>query len=152
MKNVLVALLAGIFVIAMTGCGGQAQDTPAPEEEADETTMSEPGGTPEEPPVAVETPTTPGEPATETAEAEAAEGSASLAGTKWKVKEYELDFKDAEKVLIKGGQVATLMPDGIEVPYKVEGDKLTVDVFGDKYEGTWDGEKLIVMDEEAVLQ
>ena len=82
----------------------------------------------------------------------AAAGATGLAGTKWQLGEYVVDFKDDGKVLVKGGQIATLMPDGAEGEYKVEDGKFSVSVLGQSFNGTWDGSKLVVDGNEAVPQ
>ena len=110
-----------------------------------------PAGTVETPPAA------PADPAVEapggTAAADpAAAGATGLAGTKWQLGEYVVDFKDDGKVLVKGGQIATLMPDGAEGEYKVEDGKFSVSVLGQSFNGTWDGSKLVVDGNEAVPQ
>ncbi len=82
----------------------------------------------------------------------AKDAAPGLAGTKWQLGEYVVDFKDDGKVLVKGGQIATLMPDGAEGEYKVEDGKFSVSVLGQSFNGTWDGSKLVVDGNEAVPQ
>ncbi len=151
MKKLLATLLVGVFVVMMAGCSGGAKDAAPAGGETEETLAPPPAGTVETPPAA------PVEPAVEapgdTAAADpAAAGAAGLSGTKWQLGEYVVDFKDDGKVLVKGGQIATLMPDGAEGEYKVEDGKFSVSVLGQSFNGTWDGSKLVVDGNEAVPQ
>lgn len=127
MKKLLATLLVGVFVVVMAGFSGGAKDA-APADPA----VEAPGGTAAADP--------------------AAAGATGLAGTKWQLGEYVVDFKDDGKVLVKGGQIATLMPDGAEGEYKVEDGKFSVSVLGQSFNGTWDGSKLVVDGNEAVPQ
>lgn len=131
MKKVFVTVLAGIFIVAMAGCGG-----------------------PKQPPAAPPAAEAPAEPAGESAEAEpaAAEGGTGLAGTTWKMDDYVVEFQDESQVLVKGGQIAQLMPDGASGEYKVEDGKFSISILGMTKSGTWDGEKLVVDGTEAVPQ
>ena len=151
MKKVLAALMAGIFVVAMAGCGGPAQDEPAPAGNGDTEPATTPEAQPEEPAAPAEAPAeTPDESAE--AQPEAAEGGTGLTGTKWQMGDYVIEFQDESNVLVKGGQIATLMPDGAMGEYKVEDGKFSVNILGMTRSGTWDGEKLIVDGTEAVPQ
>ena len=75
-----------------------------------------------------------------------------MVGTKWQLGDFTVEFQDESKVLIKGGQIATLMPDGATGEYKVEDGKFSVSVLGMTKSGTWDGKKLVVDDTEAIPQ
>ncbi|MBI3117822.1 MAG: hypothetical protein HYZ00_03995 [Candidatus Hydrogenedentes bacterium] len=69
---------------------------------------------------------------------------AKLIGTSWQVGDVEAAFQDGDTVMLKGGQIAGIMPDGLEAQYKYEGGKITLSALGQERTGTWDGEKLVV--------
>ena len=151
MEELLATKRVGVIVVVMAGCSGCAKDAAPAGGGTAETVAPPPAGTGETPPAA------PADPAVEapggTAAADpAAAGATGLAGTKWQLGEYVVDFKDDGKVLVKGGQIATLMPDGAEGEYKVEDGKFSVSVLGQSFNGTWDGSKLVVDGNEAVPQ
>jgi len=85
-------------------------------------------------------------PATETP---AAPASGGLVGTKWDYKGIALEFKEGNKVFLKGGPVESLAPDGTEADYTLTDNAIEVNVFGQVYSGTWDGTKLIIDGTEA---
>jgi hypothetical protein len=150
MKKVLVTVLAGIFIVTMAGCGGPKEEAapagPGTEEQA--------APAPSQPPAAPPAEEAPAAPAEESAEAAPAaeEGGTGLVGTKWKLDEYVIEFQDDTQVLVKGGQIATLMPDGATGEYKIEDGKFSVSILGMTKSGTWDGDKLVVDGVEAIAQ
>lgn len=151
MKKVLATLLVGVFVVAMAGCSGGAKDDAAPG--TDEGTSAAPAPAPGASPEAAAPPEAPAAAPGETAAVEpAAEGSGSLVGTTWQIGDFTVEFKDDSQVLVKGGQIATLMPDGAMGEYKVEDGKFSVSILGMTKSGTWDGQKLIIDDAEAIPQ
>jgi len=151
MKKLLATLLVGVFVVVMAGCSGGAKDAAPAGGGTEETVAPPPAGTVETPPAAAADPAVEAPGGTAAADPAAA-GATGLAGTKWQLGEYVVDFKDDGKVLVKGGQIATLMPDGAEGEYKVEDGKFSVSVLGQSFNGTWDGSKLVVDGNEAVPQ
>lgn len=151
MKKLLATLLVGVFVVVMAGCSGGAKDAAPAGGGTEETVAPPPAGTVETPPAALADPAVEAPGGTAAADPAAA-GATGLAGTKWQLGEYVVDFKDDGKVLVKGGQIATLMPDGAEGEYKVEDGKFSVSVLGQSFNGTWDGSKLVVDGNEAVPQ
>ena len=151
MKKLLATLLVGVFVVVMAGCSGGAKDAAPAGGGTEETVAPPPAGTVETPPAATADPAVEAPGGTAAADPAAA-GATGLAGTKWQLGEYVVDFKDDGKVLVKGGQIATLMPDGAEGEYKVEDGKFSVSVLGQSFNGTWDGSKLVVDGNEAVPQ
>ncbi len=155
MKRLLTLLLVGVFMVGMAGCSGDTKDAAPAGSDAGESVAPASEGASAE--VSDDLSEAPGEEAGETpgetAAAEpAAAGTTGLAGTKWQLGDYEIDFKDEGKVLVKGGQIATLVPDGAEGEYKVEDGKFSVSILGQSFNGTWDGSKLVVDGNEAVLQ
>ncbi len=149
MKKVLATLLAGLCVVVMAGCSGGAKEEAAPPARGTAEPPAAPA--PEETPAAGLS--APGEaPAAAPEAAPAAGGTGSLVGTKWQLGDFTVEFQDESNVLVKGGQIATLMPDGAKGEYKVEDGKFSVSILGMTKSGTWDGKKLVVDDTEAIPQ
>ena len=149
MKKVLATLLVGLFVVVMAGCSGGAKEEVAPPARGTAEPPAAPA--PEETPAAGLS--APGEaPAAAPEAAPAAGGTGSLVGTKWQLGDFTVEFQDESNVLVKGGQIATLMPDGAKGEYKVEDGKFSVSILGMTKSGTWDGKKLVVDDTEAIPQ
>jgi len=75
-----------------------------------------------------------------------------LIGTTWMVGDFQATFQDAKTVLVKGGDLAALYPNGYPATYTFENGTLEVTVMDQKTAATWDGEKLVVDGVEAVRQ
>ncbi|HOF40566.1 MAG TPA: hypothetical protein PLD73_10860 [Candidatus Hydrogenedentes bacterium] len=149
MKRLLALVLVGVFMVGMAGCSGGAKDAaPAGSGIGESVAPSSEGASTE---LSVEPEESAEETSNDTAAAESA-GGTELTGTKWQLGDYEINFKDDGKVLVKGGQISTLMPDGAEGEYKIEDGKFSVSILGQSFNGTWDGSKLVVDGNEAVLQ
>lgn len=127
MKRVMVMLMVGTFAFVLAGCGGGDTETAAPATSA---------------PAPAEPPATEPVVAPEPEPAPAAAGS--IAGTSWKIDEFEIAFKEDGAMVIKGGPLAAIMPNGAPGTYKIEGGQIEVSAVGQTKRGTWDGEKLIV--------
>ena len=176
MKQGLIGLLSLLMIAVLTGCGGSTSTEPEPQEEApaaapatDEgsgsSTPAEPAPAAEEaaPAEAVPAEAAPVEEAVEAvvetaAEAveemkeEATAAAGGLVGSKWEYDGIALEFKEGNKVFLKGGPLAALAPDGTEADYTLDGEKFSVSVLGQTYTGTYDGTKLIVDGKEATMQ
>lgn len=176
MKKGLIGLLSLLLVAVLTGCGGTATETESTTEETSEE-MAAPAseGSGSAKPMAEESSEAaePAEAAEEAVEAvvetaaeatddaetpaemkteEAAPTVDGLVGTKWTYDEINLEFREGNKVFLKGGPLAALAPDGTEADYTLDGEKFEVNVLGETYTGTFDGEKLTVDGKEAVMQ
>lgn len=69
----------------------------------------------------------------------------SLIYSKWKFEEFDVDFIASDKVLIKGGVVKKVSPEGIVAEYKVYDDGvIEIMVMGMIKTGMWDGKKLVI--------
>lgn len=168
MKKSMLGLLSLLLVGVLTGCGGEsgtapeAKDAPA-ETPAVEADVAEGSGTVAAPEAVAEEAV---EAVVETV-AEATEGDATpaeemkteeaapaggLVGTKWEYDGINLEFKEGNKVFLKGGPLAAFAPDGTEAEYTLEGEVFTVSVLGQEYSGTYDGTKLVVDGTEATMQ
>lgn len=121
------------------GCGGSADPAPAP---APKVVTPAPAAAPAPAAEAAET----GEAAE--AAAPAAEGAdelhAKLINTAWKVGDFEVNFLDTEKVLVKGGPLSAIAPNGLEAKYSYAEGLIEVTAMGQTKKGTWDGETLTV--------
>lgn len=173
MKKGLMGLLSLALLVTLAGCGGG--DTSGAPEGA-ESGMSEReaqdardaardeamGAQPAEGSGAVEAPAEPAmeeaaapvveeAPAVEAPAAEAPAGGDGLTGTKWTHNGISMEFKEGNKVQLSGGPLATVAPDGHEANYTLADGALSVEVFGQVYNGTWDGTKLVVDGVEAVM-
>lgn len=157
------ALITGAVVVAaLAGCGG-SKPAPAPAAEAEAAA----------PAVAVEAPVVveaapveamPAEaPAVETAPASeaAAEQPApaapaddlhqKLIGTKWKLGDIDVHFKDAETVHLNGGPLTMMTAGkGLDAKYAYSEGGLRVNAMGQSKTGTWDGTSLTVDGEAGV--
>lgn len=91
-------------------------------------------------------------PVEDSASAGGGDAHAKLVGTKWQAGEFELNFTDKEKVMIKGGPLAAIAPDGLEATYTFDGTVLQVTAMGQTKTGTWDGTKLVLDGAEATMQ
>jgi len=155
----IVMMLALCLGVVLAGCGGRkeepkpATEAPAPaapDAGTEEMEAAEAGKEMEtEMPEGAEDADTGGDMETDEAEddgGEAMEEEApnELVGTKWNVGEYEVEFKNNTTVLVKGGQINDLAPEGVEGAYTLEDGRIEVEVLGETRVGTWDGEKLVV--------
>ena len=151
MKQCLSLLLVVALAVALAACGGKSEEaakppTPTPTPAA--TPTPAPPATVPSPP-AVETATAP---AAETGEEEAGEKSmteldplhAKLVGTAWMLGDIHVQFLDAEKVMLKGGPLNALAPNGLTAKYSYKDGLVEVSAIGQTKTGTWDGEKLVV--------
>lgn len=69
----------------------------------------------------------------------------NLIGTKWKFEEFDIDFAGIDKLIIKGGIVRKISPEGIVADYKVYDDGvIEIMVMGMIKTGMWDGKKLVI--------
>ncbi|MCX8064805.1 MAG: hypothetical protein N3G21_06490 [Candidatus Hydrogenedentes bacterium] len=69
----------------------------------------------------------------------------TLIGTKWKFEEFDMEFFDVDRVLIKGGIVKKVSPEGIVAEYRVYDDGvIEIMVMGMIKTGMWDGKKLVI--------
>jgi len=171
MKKGLIGLLSLVLLTAFSGCGG-GKTVPADEGNAvappsgaesrmdrrdrDDSEESSAEGSATVEAVAEEAPAAAPaeEPMPETAapaeEAAAAPVVDGLVGTKWTHNGISLEFKEGNKVMLSGGPLATMAPNGHEAEYTLADGALSVNVFDQVYTGTWDGTKLIVDGSEAV--
>lgn len=169
MKKGLIGLLSLLLIGVLAGCGSPApapEGNAAPERNRGEEAADEGSATaapvveeavveaapaeeaPAEP-VAAE----PTEEMTEEAPAEAVAAMDGLVGTKWVYDGIALEFKEGNKVFLKGGPLAALAPDGTDAAYTLEeGGAFEVTVLGQSYSGTFDGTKLMVDGKEAVKE
>lgn len=69
---------------------------------------------------------------------------AKLIGTSWMVGDVEANFTDKDSVMLKGGIVATLAPDGLEADYTFADGKVELNAAGNTKSGTWDGTALVI--------
>lgn len=173
MNKAMLGLLSLLLVCVLVGCGGKpapemkdrdGEDAPAASSAAADD-MEEGSGTSRkaaeedaaedavEAVVETVTEATEGEetPAEEM-KTEEATPAGGLVGTKWEYDGINLEFKEGNKVFLKGGPLAAFAPDGTEAEYTLEGDTFTVSVLGQEYSGTYDGTKLIVDGTEATMQ
>lgn len=157
MHKLFLGLFSLVLIAALTGCsseeaGQSTNATPIPssdERHAEEDSQST--DMPAEGSAAVEQPAEAAAPAEAAITVEAAAPAADdLTGSKWTYKEIELEFKEGNKVFLKGGPVAALAPEGHETTYTLNDGKIEVDVFGQVYSGTWDGAALAIDGTEAV--
>ncbi len=88
--------------------------------------------------------------AAEAAASPAADGAADpqhqkLIGTKWKLGDFDVQFKDAKTVSLNGGPL-TMMTGGkgLDASYSYANGALEVNAMGQTKKGTWDGEALVV--------
>lgn len=80
---------------------------------------------------------------------EAAAATDGLTGTKWSHNEIVMEFREGNKVFLKGGPLASIAPAGHETTYALKDGKLEVEVFDQVHTGTWDGITLSVGGEDA---
>ena len=166
MKKAMLGLLSLLLVGVLTGCGGEAGTAPEANEAPAETPAVEADAAEGSGTVMETAPEAAVEAVVETV-AEATEGDATpaeemkteeaapaggLVGTKWEYDGINLEFKEGNKVFLKGGPLAAFAPDGTEAEYTLEGEVFTVSVLGQEYSGTYDGTKLTVDGTEATMQ
>lgn len=149
MRNVLLTLVVGFCIASIAGCGPREEPAvPAPADPTAPVPVDPAAPPPVEPvPDVPEVP-----PAEEPDDPAVDEDVEGLAGTTWQLDEYVVEFQDDRRVLVKGGQIATLMPDGAMGEYKVEDGKFSISILGMSLDGSWDGQTLIVNDTEAIPQ
>ena len=149
MRNVMLTVVVGFCIVSIAGCGPREEPAvPAPAEPTAPVPVD-----PAAPPPVEPVPDVPEEPPAEDPDETAAvEDDTGLAGTTWKLDEYIVEFQDESRALVKGGQIATLMPDGAMGEYKVEDGKFSISILGMTLDGSWDGETLIVDDNVAEMQ
>jgi len=95
----------------------------------------------------------PAPPATpEPAEGSAAQTAATLSGTTWVYDGITVTFKNESSLLLKGGMVSELAPDGLEGTYKLENGVIEVNVMDQTVSGTFDGTNLMVDGKPALRQ
>lgn len=135
MKNLFTLTSAILFVLFMSGCGGDTatvndappappvidQETPAPEEPMDEA-MDEAGA----------------ETSAVEVEGDAVAAGTSIAGTTWKIDQYEVTFNEEPSMKVKMG------PASLDGSYKLDGNKIELTALTYKFNGTWDGADLII--------
>ena len=69
----------------------------------------------------------------------------SLVLSKWRFEEFDIDFITPNKLLIKGGIVKKVAPEGIIAEYKIYDDGvIEIMVMGMIKTGLWDGKKLVI--------
>lgn len=166
-KSLMVAALGGTALLA--GCGS-SEPAPAP-------APSNPAATTEAPqapaPVEAAKPVMDGAvaPAAEAAPSPAATAAPAapaaaptadgavdanhqkLIGTKWKLDDFDVQFKDAKTVSLNGGQLTMITGGkGLDATYTYANGALEVTAMGQTKKGTWDGEALVVEGTAATKQ
>jgi predicted small lipoprotein YifL len=135
MKKILITLIVAVFALSIAGCGGGGEETPAADATADQKT-EEDASAPKAPAPKTEEAASDKKPAPDAAAAPAAGG---LDGTTWKVDVFEITFKGDSEILVKGGPLAAIMPDGATGSYKLDGSALDLSAMGKNFKGSWDG-------------
>ncbi len=79
-----------------------------------------------------------------------------LIGTDWIVGDMVVSFKDAGSLVVRGGVVDEMAPDGVQGSYTVTNGnvEVLVEIMGEQHvrRGTWDGERLVVDGTPAIRQ
>lgn len=155
MKHCMSLLLIFALAAAISACGGKPEEsakTPTPTPTPAVTPTPAPA-----PPAPVPVPAAPVEATeaaatTESAVEETAEEAPQpvdalhekLVGTSWMLSDIHVQFLDAKKVVMKGGPINALAPNGITADYSYKEGIVEVTALGQTKSGTWDGEKLVV--------
>lgn len=127
----LAVLLCG-GVIALAGCSGGGEQ--APSEGATPASQEQESAPEEAAPV--------GDADTNAAASAGGVEDGGLAGSKWHIAGYILEFKDAPQVQISGDEVP--IEGGVTGEYSIASDgAITVGAVGQSYTGTWDGKILV---------
>jgi hypothetical protein len=150
----MTALL--LAVAALSGCGGEqpaettqaappvvsVPETPPAPEPVEPATAEEP--VPAAEPIVAEAVAAVEEPEAESGVLDDATLLELLSGTTWMVGDMRVHFKDGQYVLVEGGEVAEIAPEGMNAAYKLENGTITVTAMGRTTTATWDGEQLVV--------
>jgi len=161
MKKGIIGLLSVLLITVMAGCGGSSDEATSGSEALSDRYDRDGNGDEGSGTVAVEAPAEEAAVAVEEAVEEAVEAVAEemtaettagdLTGTKWVYDEIELEFREGNKVFLKGGPLAALAPDGTEADYTLEDGVFEVVVLGQTYSGSFDGTALTVDGKAAEL-
>ncbi len=138
-KTMLVSVVV-LLALGLCACGGKSEEpAPAP--------AAPPAATPPAPPAATP-PAPPALPAAAAAAAPVADVSdpihQKLIGTAWTVGDFEIAFQDAAGILLKGGPLKDIAPNGLKGQYTYKDGAVTITAMGQSKTGTWDGEKLVI--------
>lgn len=154
MKRAIFVMTLCAGATALIGCGGSAPAPAAPEAKpAAPAAPAAAPAAPTAPAAASEAPAAPAEAPKQPDTAVTPEPAAAnvdpavqkLIGTTWSMPDgTELTFKDDKNVQAKGGKVAMLGPNGINVTFTYNAGNLEFKAMGQTLTGTWDGEKLTV--------
>ena len=128
MCNYRFAVLTLTLAMLMAGCGGKDAAPPVPVEPIPSPKAAEPAPTPVEAPAAVVS-----DPLQQ-----------KLIGTSWKLSDFEITFKDANKIWLKGGPLRDLAPAGLDAQYTYKDGTVEIVAMGQTKTGTWDGEQLMI--------
>lgn len=120
----LRALLCCCVLLPLSACGGPAP-APAPPRQS----AAAPAA-PSPPPAPAPLPEDP--------------GHRLLVGTEWRLGEMTVRFLDAERLLVRGGDVAPHAPGGITVKYRYADGAVEASVMGQPIAARWDGAALSV--------
>lgn len=157
--STLAAALA--LTLSLYGCGG-SEPAPAPAPEPAAEVVTQPAAVVEAPvveeamPVEEAAPVLDGsaEPAaaeTVAAPVAADENHTKLIGSKWKLGEFDVHFKDAETVHLNGGPLTMMTAGkGLDAKYAYTAGSIRINAMGQSKTGTWDGETLSVDGEAGV--
>lgn len=76
----------------------------------------------------------------------------TLAGTTWLYDGITVVFQDETNLLLKGGMIAELAPNGLEGTYKLDNGVIKAQVMDQTVSGTFDGPNLVIDGKPAVRQ
>ena len=75
-----------------------------------------------------------------------------LVGTTWLVGDVTVTFKDGASAFAKGGMLAQVAPDGLDVAYTLKDSIVEIGALGQTMTGTFDGTKLVIDGKVALRQ
>ncbi|NIA14617.1 MAG: hypothetical protein GWP08_11105 [Nitrospiraceae bacterium] len=135
MKKFLACLLILSVVVAIGACSKPDSDA----------------GSPAAAQRSVPAPTGASTPATKPATDAAPMAAADLVGTVWSYDGMTITFKDDSNLLLKGGVVDGVAPEGLEGTYSLKDGIIEVNAMNITKTGTFDGKTMVVDGKPAVL-
>lgn len=139
MKKTILVSVVMLLALGLSACGGKSEE-PAP------ASAKPQAATPPAPPAGA----SPAAPAAELAESASDPLHQKLIDSAWTIGDFQIRFLDAAGILLKGGPLKDIAPNGLKGQYTYKDGVVTISAMGQTKTGTWDGEKLVIDGKEGV--